>query len=805
MPVLQLPQMRLQVVTTVSDRSNAETLAQNGYINTVAGNDQTVLLNVSGVSVHPTVCATPIRQDQVVLAPEQGTVMFQFPACSYEFEHKPHLGLAVVLYINKALQGMQHTVASIAYVNFDKIMSRQLVVVNSTLNDVNNTPVRIMLQGFVSPEQDMWNRQNAKLLDELYGNFNSIARIEERLYHFSEERCAALENFLDPHNKENLHCSLAMPTNLVRHVMNVRTADNAQTEFFKQVCTEECPDFLLKYAPLSAAMLLTTAVKFLGTKSNAPVSYKFIADQLTNMRCSEADAELWTQIFCNCLTSIVPASNTYSGDASWLVNTAGAKVIPNLVGEEQLLLGSPVVQNIEDIKSCQKYTSQCQELFSLGDVQKAELAFREAHTARMKTVELCKNQDCEDFTADMRNYMSASTHADVMTKTAHHMIGTALLCGDARLNLPHNTVQDAQQALLICCATQRYVMLLTKHTCQDCVCIAVASNLTSKYGTTIEEAPPMQISRSMFRDRDAYILASTPGAAGHACRIRTQSSKMQTIDMDYGVKVHVHDTNVMCMQESTSATIFRELTDPSQSFDVEIQIGCGKTSRLNAMPRSVVRNVMGNVYSELLTNSGLSVHHAADRMGTNEFYKIIASVGGHMVISAEKGLSDIPLKPADILQSMLSGCKETQYYCGAEHTRGDSMLTLQFDLKPEEQDYLRLLARAQAPLYAKSLELVLASATVGSCFLPRLDGISSHLPGNVQGENANGKQLFVVPQKAPLLCMTDVLKSTSVEALLRAQKEHVRTVLKDTCKTEFNFFSDHISTDIMLLHTHLSL
>ncbi len=62
-----------------------------------------------------------------------------------------------------------------------------------------------------------------------------------------------------------------------------------------------------------------------------------------------------------------------------------------------------------------------------------------------------------------------------------------------------------------------------------------------------------------------------------------------------------------------------------------------------------------------------------------------------------------------------------------------------------------------------------------------------------------------MPQKQPLLCMTDVLKSTSVEALLGAQKEHVRTVLKDTCKTEFNFFSDHISTDSMLLHTHLSL
>jgi hypothetical protein len=53
--------------------------------------------------------------------------------------------------------------------------------------------------------------------------------------------------------------------------------------------------------------------------------------------------------------------------------------------------------------------------------------------------------------------------------------------------------------------------------------------------------------------------------------------------------------------------------------------------------------------------------------------------------------------------------------------------------------------------------------------------------------------------------MTDVLRSSSVEGLLRAQKEHVRNVLKETCKSEFDFFSDHISTDIMLLHTHLSM
>jgi hypothetical protein len=131
----------------------------------------------------------------------------------------------------------------------------------------------------------MWNHQNAALLRDLTSKFNVMGRIEERLNYFSYERMSALKNVLDPHNKDNVHTTLAMPSNAVRHVMNVDVADNLQSEFFKQVCAEECPDFLLKYAPLSAAMLLTTAVKFLAQQNpTAPVSYKSIADRLTNVQ-----------------------------------------------------------------------------------------------------------------------------------------------------------------------------------------------------------------------------------------------------------------------------------------------------------------------------------------------------------------------------------------------------------------------------------------------------------------------------------------------------------------------------------------
>jgi len=801
MPVVQLPAIRMQVSTQVSGR-NTRDMAQEGYIDVVGGKPMTVLLNISAASIHPTMCASPIGPDQLVLS-QDGAITFQFPEKTYEIHEKEHLGIAVTIYINKSTDSINHSVASIAYVNFDSIMSGCCQPVRSTLNDVHKTPVSIILQSLITPQQAMWNHQNAAMLQDLTRKFNAIGRIEERLNYFSDERMSALKNFLDPHNKDNVHTTLAMPSNAVRHVMNVDVADNQQCEFFKQVCAEECPDFLLKYAPLSAAMLLTTAVKFLSKDSStSPVSYKSIADRLTNMHWTEQDAELWMQIFCNCVTSIVPACNTYTGDASWLVNADGVRVIPNLVGEEQMLLGSPLVQAVHEINTCKHLSGLCTEMFSAGDLQRSELAFRAAHEARLKTSELCKKQDCEDFAADMRHYLSASTHVYVMETTAKQMIGTPLLCSDARQNLMHNTIHDAQQALLLCCATQRHIHDLIKYTCQDCVCIATASNLTSKYCASIEEKATAPLDRALFPNRDMFILSSTPGAAGHCCRIRTMSTKMHTLELRNDVKVHLHSTDVFCMQESTSSTILRETTEPSEVFDVKIQVGLGNTRQLNSMKRSVVRNVTGSIYSDMLTNSGLSANHAADRMGTKEFYRVISAVAGHSLLSAEKSYAT--LQPAQMLDSMLSGCSETQYYFGAENVEGAQMMSLQFEMKEEEKDLVRLLARAHAPLYTKAMPLILASGDLGTCFFPRLDSICNHMPGNAQSCNS-GKQLFIVAQKTPMLCMTDVLKSNSVDSLLDTQKQHVCSVLRQTCKSQFDFYSDHISSDIMMLHTHISM
>jgi len=216
----------------------------------------------------------------------------------------------------------------------------------------------------------------------------------------------------------------------------------------------------------------------------------------------------------------------------------------------------------------------------------------------------------------------------------------------------------------------------------------------------------------------------------------------------------------------------------------------------------VVKNVAGSIFSDMLTTAGLHATHAADRIGSNDFYKVLSAVGGRSILAAEQRSSSAALAPTDVLRSVASQCKDTDYYFGAEHAQGPNMISVEFELKPDDQRLLRMLARAQAPLYTKPIELVLASASFGTCFLPRLDCVSHHLPGNVHADSGQGKQLFVVAQKAPLLGMMDVLKSQSVDALIKAQREHVRNVMQETCKSEFSFLSDHISTDIMLLHTH---
>ena len=778
-------------------------MAQNGYIDVVGGAEETCLLNASAVSLHPTACTASLRQDQLLLASPQ-TEVFEFAAADYEVQLKPHLGLAVTVYINKGTETPQHTVASIAYVAFDELMKGRALELESVMTDVRKTPMRILMQANISPMQMDWNLHNEGTLRELSAHFNSVERVEERLYAFATARECALKNHMDPANKNNVRTKLAMHMNCVRHVMSVEMADNAQTEFFKQACVEECPDFMLKYAPLSAAMLLATAVKFIQAKDSCqqPLSYARIHQRLSGAQLNAQDAELWTQIFNNCLTSIVPACNSYVGDVSWLVNTTGATVIPKLVGEEQLLIGSPVMQAMQDLGMCQLLSRQCQELLASGQIQKAELAFAAAHTARLKTCELGKGQDCEDFAADLRHYQRASEDEGVMTKVATHMIGTAMLCADAHLNLPHNKLPDARNALLACCATQRFANKLNAFASNDCVCIAVASNLTNKYGATMDEPTAQPMLRAAGVDRDRFLLETTPGAAGHCCRARAQFSRVHTLALDYGVTVHLHDTEVMCMQESTSSTIFRELTEAPGQFDVEIQIGYGNTRKLNGMSRSVVKNVAGSIFSDMLTTAGLHATHASDRMGSMDFYKVLSAVGGRSIIAAEKRSTRAPLAPADVLTSIVSQCKDTDYYFGAEHAHGPKMISVEFEITPDEQCLLRMLARAQAPLYTKSMDLVLASASFGTCFLPRLDSISHHLPGNVHLESGHGKQLFVVAQKAPLLGMMDVLKSKSVDALIDAQKEHVHNVMRETCKSEFSFFSDHISTDIMLLHTH---
>jgi hypothetical protein len=101
--------------------------------------------------------------------------------------------------------------------------------------------------------------------------------------------------------------------------------------------------------------------------------------------------------------------------------------------------------------------------------------------------------------------------------------------------------------------------------------------------------------------------------------------------------------------------------------------------------------------------------------------------------------------------------------------------------------------------------LVLQSGGLGTCFFPKLQNISAEVPGIPTTNTAKAMQLYVVAQKTPFLTMSEVLQSKSVDTLLNTQTEHVRDVLKETCRSQFNVKSDQISTDIMLLHTELDV
>jgi hypothetical protein len=138
-----------------------------------------------------------MRKDQFILASEDSEV-FEFPAGQYEVEQKPHLGLAVTVYINKSKQTPQHTVACIAHVNFDKLMLGHSLELMTALTDVHKTPARILMQANISPMQMEWNLHNTAMLDELSANFNAMQRVEERLYAFASERASALKDYLDP-------------------------------------------------------------------------------------------------------------------------------------------------------------------------------------------------------------------------------------------------------------------------------------------------------------------------------------------------------------------------------------------------------------------------------------------------------------------------------------------------------------------------------------------------------------------------------------------------------------------------------
>jgi hypothetical protein len=86
----------------------------------------------------------------------------------------------------------------------------------------------------------------------------------------------------------------------------------------------------------------------------------------------------------------------------------------------------------------------------------------------------------------------------------------------------------------------------------------------------------------------------------------------------------------------------------------------------------------------MLTTAGLQATHASDRIGNNDFYKVLSAVGGRSILAAETRSTGAALAAPDVLKSIASQCKETDYYYGAEHAHGPNMISIEFEMKPEE-------------------------------------------------------------------------------------------------------------------------
>ena len=813
---LRIPKFTLVASLDLVDHV-AENLQVLGFTSQMAAESKKIVLPISGVTMYPTMSKLSISEHQLVMPSEAAQQTFTFEAYEQACVHdlkSANMGGAITLFVNAGpatAKTTTHHVGCTTYVDILDLYrsSANMLTLKATLNDTSSTPVNIMVQASLSQSDVQWCTANADMLKLLNSNFNNHERIEQRLNNYSQQRLDAFQDYVDPNNKGCLFGALAMPRALVKHVTNCKAMDPQQLEFFQNACYARTPAVCSKAGPLAAALLLSTAVKYATAKHGPPgqaMTYKALGDMLERSPMTQEDVLAFEHIWNNHVTSVVPAIGNYTSDVAYMVRESGVATLQQ-VGEEQLILGSNIMQMVQSRIDLANASNACREFLQQGNHVLAQASFATAHKQRLVASDQNLGCDCEDFTYTMRMMHACLLHAEPL-QIVSGLIGTPVLCAECGLNQPGNTIPDAQRTLNLCARILGTVKERSENKTVNCTCIAAAASFMTKYD--MQQAAPAEqpkMSREMFADRDSFLWSTMKMPSGHACRAVIQKILVGRKDVGSGVSMRVWDVKLQSMEESTSSTIKSLNPLSNEKFDMCIKVGAGNEHVYSGMTQALVGNLSGGVYADLLGGSGLALTHIADRRGTSDFYNVICQLDGMNVIDAEHRGTGQSLPSSVTAQKLLANEGDCNFYYSAPFSQcaTRSVTAIDYELHPEEQALINLLADTQAKLYIKPTNCIESLGKEGSCFLPCLAQISPTILGQ-QRQNTEGEmQHFVLTQKTPLLPVLDVVGATSINNLIGKQQAHIQKVLgmvNENWKRTVTL--DHISTDIVYVHTQNS-
>jgi hypothetical protein len=802
---LRFPQTTVTASLVLVDHV-VEKLQTLGFTPEVGSDEKMAIVPISAVVMYPTLSKASVSQHQLVMPSEAAQQSFTLPgyeqACMHDC-NAPNLGVVLTVFVNAE---SRHHIGFTTYLDLDAIYksSQQMIECNATLNDKNQTPVKVLVQSSLTQEDVQWYHQNVKLLGLLSANFNDQKRIEQRLAKFSQARLDAFQDYVDPHNKGCLYTGLSMPYALVKHVTNCEKMDPHQVEFFKKACYTNSASVTSKYAPMAGALLLSTAVKFAGTRvktGNAPFTYKSLGDVLSKGSMTANDISTFQHIWNNHVTSAVPAVGIYTPDLTYIMTEGGLKVSKQ-VGEEQSLLGTNIVEMVDARMHLSATATACREHLRSGNHVLAQAKFIEAHQQRMISGEQNFTGDCEDFAALMNGVHECLKHAENHDLIAR-MIGTPGFAAECALNSPGNTIADGRRAFKLSADMYALVSKSSPVKSVNCTCVAAAANVMSKYDSRIDpatiKAPPI---RTSGENRDRFLWKVFENPSGHACRALTQQVHVGTKDLGGGVLMRVWDVNLISMEESTSSTMKNRTASSKDKFDMSIKVGANNERTYSGMTTSLVGNLTGGVYADMLGGSGLSANYISNPEGITDFYNAICQVDGLHLLEAEDRVSGKPVGASVTSKHLLNNLGKLNYYYSVPYTTCSSQTVtgIDYELHQDEKNLLNLLANAHAKMFIKPENVITSLGAEGTCFLPCLSRISQTVMGMPAEANQECHH-FMVTQKQPMLSVLDVVGSSGIDNLLDKQTTHIQKVLKMVNQTWTSSVTlDHISTDLIYVH-----